>query len=490
MTQAREEHGAVEELRLHIGGRWVESESGAVFDATDPSNGRQIATLAEGTREDARGAVAAARDGHARIASMSTWERSRLLQRVADVMESRHEHLARTLSEDQGKPMWSEAMFEVSKAIEGFRNAAEHVKWLEGETIRTEDRNKRVFTIYQPRGVYAVVTPWNFPMNIPVEYLAPGLAAGNAIVWVPAPTTSVCAVRLMECMIEAGVPEGAVNLLTGPGAVVGDEIVGHPDVDAVGFTGSAATGVHIARRAAGKPCLLEMGGNGPVIVLDDADIDAALAATVSGSFANAGQICSSSERVLVGAGIYDAFVERAAVAAGEVRLGDPRDRAVTMGPLNNPAVAKKVADHVEDSVRRGASVIFGGHARSDLGSDLYFEPTVLRDVSVDSQMNLEETFGPVVPLIRAGSDEEILAIANRNTYGLIASVFTQNLKRAFYFAEGIKAGNVNVNDTSTYWELHIPFGGASGKSSGVGRVGGKYALRAMSDLKTISIDVG
>lgn len=475
---------------MYIDGKWVESEAGEVFEAINPATGQAFATLPKGTREDARRAVAAARRAQPKLATMSIWDRSRLLHDVADVMEARKEGLAQTLTEDQGKPLWSEALFEVSKAIEGFRNAAEHVKWLEGETIRVEDPDKRVFTIYQPRGVYGVVTPWNFPMNIPVEYLAPGLAAGNAIVWVPAPTTSVCAVKLTECLVDAGVPAAAVNLLTGPGEVVGDEIVGHPDTDAVGFTGSAATGVHIARRAAGKPCLLEMGGNGPVIVLDDADLDAATLAAAGGSFGNAGQICSSSERVLVGAGVYDDFAERAVEAARQVKLGDPLDRASTMGPLNNPKVAGKVAEHLEDSVKRGASVLFGGNARSDLGSDLFFEPTVLSDVSLESKLNLEETFGPVVPLIRVKSDEEILEIANRNTYGLVASVFTQSLKRAYYFAEGIKTGTVNVNDASTYWELHVPFGGASGKFSGVGRVGGKYALREMSDLKTISVHIG
>lgn len=480
----------VQELRMFIKGRWVESHAGETFDAVNPATGATFATLPKGTREDARSAIAAACTGQRHMASLSVWERSKLLQDVADVMERRKDELARTLTEDQGKPLWSEAQFEVSKAIEGFRNASEHVKWLQGETIRVADPAKRVFTIHQPRGVYAVVTPWNFPMNIPVEYLAPGLAAGNAIVWVPAPTTSACAVKLTACLEEAGVPEGALNLVTGPGEVVGDEIVGHPDTDGVGFTGSAATGVHIAQRAAGKPCLLEMGGNGPVIVLDDADLDAAVQATAAGSFTNAGQICSSSERVLVGSDIYDAFAERVVDAAKGVRLGDPLDASSTMGPLNNPAVAAKVADHVSESLQGGASVMFGGHVRSDLGSDLYYEPTVLGDVSLDSKLNLEETFGPIVPLIRVRSDEEILEIANRNTLGLVSSVFTRDLKRAYYFAEGIRTGTVNVNDASTYWELHVPFGGASGKLSGVGRVGGMYALREMSDLKTISMHVG
>ncbi len=481
---------APETLNMHVGGKWVGSEGGRVFQAANPATGEVIATLPEGTPGDADAAVAAAREAQRKIAGMSTWKRSRLCLRIAEVMETRKQGLARTLTQDQGKPYHSEALFEVSKAIEGFRNAAEQVKWLEGETIPVEDPNKRVFSFRQPRGVYAVVTPWNFPINIPVEYLAPGLAAGNAIVWVPAPSTSVCAVRLVECLEEAGVPPGVVNLVTGFGPVVGDAIVSHPDTDAVGFTGSAETGVTIARRAAGKPLLLEMGGNGPVVVLDDADLEAASRATAVGCFVNAGQVCSSSERVLVSERIYDDFAERMTREAEAVHLGDPFLVDSTMGPLNNPEVAAKVRRHVDDGVERGASVVFGGRVRGDLGSSLFFEPTVLTDVSLDSLLNLEETFGPVVPLVRVRDDDEILGIVNRNRLGLASSVFTRDLKRAFRFAEGIRTGLVNINDTSNYWELHIPFGGMSGKESGIGRIGGKHTLMAMTDLKTVCIDVG
>lgn len=480
----------LENLNMYVGGKWVESEGGRVFEASNPATGQVIATLPEGTRGDAGAAVAAAREAQQKIAGMSTWERSRLCLAIADVMEARKESLARTLTQDQGKPYHSEAHFEVSKAIEGFRNAAEHVKWLEGETIPVEDPNKRVFSFRQPRGVYAVVTPWNFPINIPVEYLAPGLVAGNTIVWVPAPSTSVCAVRLVECLEEAGVPPGVINLVTGFGPVVGDAIVSHPDTDAVGFTGSAETGLTIARRAAGKPLLLEMGGNGPVVVLDDADLEAAARATADGCFVNAGQVCSSSERVLVSERIYDDFAERMTKAGKAVRLGDPFLAETTMGPLNNPEVAAKVRRHVGDGVERGASVVLGGRVRDDLGSTLFYEPTVLTDVSLDSLLNLEETFGPVVPLVRVRDDHEILEIVNRNTLGLSSSVFTRDLKRAFYFADGIRTGIVNINDTSNYWELHIPFGGMSGKKSGIGRLGGKHTLMEMTDLKTVCIDVG
>lgn len=479
----------IKHYKMYIDGEWVESESGARFDATSPATGRVFATVPEGTREDARRAIAAARKASETFSKWSTWDRSRLCRKIAETMEKHWERLARVLAQDQGKPFHTEAKAEVEKAIEGFLNAAEQIKWLDTPYIPVENPNKRVFSLRQPRGVYAVITPWNFPINIPVEYLAPGIATGNTIVWVPAPSTSVCAIVLMECLEEAGVPPGVVNLVTGPGPVVGDEIVSHPGTDAVGFTGSSETGVHIAARAAGKPLLLEMGGNGPVIILDDADLDLACQVAAVGSFSNAGQICSSTERILVHERVYDEVAERLLKAAKEVRLGNPFAAETTMGPLNNEKVAAKVVRHIEDSLSRGAQIVWGGKVRADLGSPLFHEPTVITDVPLDSLFNQEETFGPVLPLIRVRDDETILRIANQTRFGLTAGVFTRDMKRAFYFAEGIKAGIVNINDGSAYWELHIPFGGASGKQSGIGRLGGKYTLEAMTDLKTVTIDL-
>jgi succinate-semialdehyde dehydrogenase/glutarate-semialdehyde dehydrogenase len=235
---------------------------------------------------------------------------------------------------------------------------------------------------------------------------------------------------------------------------------------------------------------MELGGNGPVIILDDADLDRAAAATASGCFVNAGQVCSSSERILVHAAVFDAFAERMAAAAHQVVLGDPRREGVTMGPLNNPAVAAKVAEHVADARSRGAKALAGGGPAAGMPSPLYFEATVLAGVSRDSLLHTEETFGPVAPLIRVDSDDDAIAVARDNRYGLVASVFTRDIARAFRFVEEVPAGIVNINDTSNYWELHIPFGGASGKDSGSGRIGGRYSLEAMCDLKTATFTVG
>lgn len=474
---------------MYIDGQWVEALEGRYFDTHNPTTQEVIAKIPEGSREDARRAIKSARKALTTISSMSVWERSKLLQSIVSVLESKKEELARTLSIDQGKPYYSEALGEIGATINCFVAAAEQIKYLETPVFPVEDKNKRVLSILQPKGVYAVITPWNFPFMIPAEYLAPGLAAGNSIVWVPAPTTSVCAIKLMECLEEAGVPEGVVNLVTGVGSVVGDEIVSNPGTDAVGFTGSTVTGNKIASRAAGKPLLLEMGGNGPTIVLRDADLDKAAHSIAGGCFFNAGQVCSATERLLVHRDVHDELVEKLVNYAKEVRLGDPLDKNTTMGPLNNEKVAEKNKLHAEDSVNKGAKILIGGSNPSNLGSSLFFEPTVIVDVTEDCLYHSEETFGPVAPVMSFETNEEVLAIADNNPWGLVSSVFTNNINEALFFAEKLRSGSVIINDNSNYWEVHLPFGGASGKASGIGKIGGKYSIQEMSDLKTIAIDI-
>ena len=348
------------DLKMYINGEWIESESGEYFDAYNPASLEVIARLPQGTRKDAEAAILAARDAGAKMAAMPVWERAELLHRIADVMEERKGELARALSLDQGKPYHSEALPETEIAIGGFRETAEHARFLETSVIPVRDANKRVWSIRQPRGIYAVITPWNFPINIPVEYLAPGLAMGNTIAWVPAPTTSVCAVKLAECFEAAGVPKGAVNLVTGLGPVVGNEIVRHPLTAGIGFTGSPETGKHIAREGAGKPMLLELGGNGPTIVLDDADLDRAIQMVAFGCFFNAGQVCSATERIITTEEVHDDLVAGLVAQAKACQLGDPLAEGTTLGPLNNQAVAEKTDRHIEDSLGKGAQLLCGG----------------------------------------------------------------------------------------------------------------------------------
>ncbi|MFD0716680.1 aldehyde dehydrogenase family protein [Paenibacillus sp. GCM10027626] len=475
--------------KMFIDGQWVESVGGGTFESYNPATERAIGHLQLGTREDAVRAIHAARAAAEKFRETSPWERAELLKRIAAVIAKRQDELAFFLTMDQGKPYHSEAVFEIRNMVKTFEEASEQIKWLESAVIPVEDKNKRVISIRQPRGVYAIVTPWNFPFMIPTEYLSAGLAAGNTLVWVPAPTTSICAVKLAECLEEAGLPQGVVNLVTGRGDVVGDEIVSNSGTDAIGFTGSTATGKQIAIRGAGKPLLLELGGNGPTIVLKDADLELAARSIAGGCFDNAGQVCSSTERILADHRIYDELLDKLVAHAKKIRVGDPFHRDTTMGPLNNGQVVEKNRAHADDALAKGARLLTGGKPLKGLGSSLFFAPTVIADLTLDSLYHTEESFGPVAPVFPFETNEEALRIALDNRWGLVNSVFTTNLKDAVHFAEKLRAGVVNINDNSNYWEPHLPFGGASGKASGLGRIGGKYSIMEMSDLKTITLDL-
>lgn len=474
-------------LQMHIGGRWVDAISGETFERVSPVTGQVIGTLPKAGRDDARQAVRDANRARVRIAGMPIFERAKLCRRIGDSLADRADALAEQLSLEQGKPL-AEARSEVLFAADLYRDAGEYTTRLAGEMLPSADPNKRVITIRQPHGVVAVLTPWNYPVGIPSEYLSAALAGGNAVVWKPAPTTSMIAVRLLECILAAGVPEGVVNLIFGD-ADAGDEIVSNPGTHAVGFTGSTKTGNLIAQRAGAKPVLLELGGNGPTIILDDANLEAAIAGAAFGSFSNAGQICQSSERILVQEGVHGAVLEGLTAAARSIRLGNPLVQDTTMGPLNNEAVASKMDEHIKDAVSHGAAVVVGGRRQPDMPTALYYQPTVIDRVSPDSLINHEETFGPVAPLIPVGDLEEAIRLANEGGYGLCASVYTSNLKEAFSCAERLECGVVNVNETPAYWDGRTPFGGYSGKGSGVGRLGGRATLESMTQVKSIVLDL-
>jgi acyl-CoA reductase-like NAD-dependent aldehyde dehydrogenase len=474
-----------------IGGAWVESESGARFPAESPATGEAIGTLPEGTREDARRAIAAANDAWRAWAGLSAFERSAALERVADLIEERRDELARVLTLDQGKPLRAEAYDEVEELVVYWRMAAADAVRLQGSLPPSVNAAKRVLVYRVPRGVVGVITPWNWPYTMPAELIAPALAAGNAVVWTPASSTSVCAVKLAECVADAGLPAGVFSMVTGPGRVVGDEVASSPGTHAIGFIGSIATGLAVAARAAGKALVLELGGNGPLVVLDDADLEAAAEASIAASFLCAGQSCTAGELFLVHESVHDDFVERLCAAIDRsVRLGDPFAEETTMGPLNNESTAAKMDEHVADAAERGAEVVTGGARAPGFPTDLYWQPTVLAEVTEVMDVAREETFGPVVPVRRIRSDEEALRIANSSPYGLLTAVWTRDLARGLRFAEAVDAGWVNVNESTNYWESHLPFGGRAGSRSGVGRVGGDSVLEAFTEPKTVVVSLG
>jgi acyl-CoA reductase-like NAD-dependent aldehyde dehydrogenase len=476
-------------IRLLIGDEWVDGSGDPVL-LTSPATGDEIAAVEQGTRADVARAIAAGEAAAPALASMTAFERAALCHRVADLLLERKEEIARDLSAEQGKPYRTEALPEVEVAADMFRDAAECAKRLDTLVHQSSDPAKRIFTIRQPRGVYGVITPWNFPVAIPSEYLSAGLATGNSIVWKPSEWTPLSAVHLATCFLDAGVPSGALNLVLGDPAEVGDEVVANPGVAAIGLTGSSRTGEIVAGRAAGKPMLLELGGNGPTIVFDDADLESAVRRTAFGSFANAGQICDSTERILVQRGVHDDFLAGLVEEARHVRLGSPFDDEATMGPLTNEPTAAKMDDHVADAIAKGAHVVLGGERSGGFPTRLYYQPTVVDQVPPTAKVNLEETFGPVAPVLTFEDEEQALAWANASPLGLLGSVFTRDLGRALRVAERMQTGGVNVNETSAYWQPHTPIGGFTGKRSGIGRIGGMYGLLEMTQLKTIALDVG
>jgi len=475
---------------LHIAGRWVPAVSGQWFEAVDPAHGTHLGEVALGDRADAQRAVEAAAAAAPGWGATSAFHRAAALTRIGDVIAGRRDDLARALTEDQGKPLRAEAYDEVDELVAYWRMAAADATRLEGLMPPSVDPRKRILVQRVPRGVVGIITPWNWPYTMAAELLAPALAGGNTVVWNPARHTSLCSVRLAECIVDADLPPGVFNLVTGPGVTVGDEIAGHALTAAVGFVGSTRTGHGIARRAAGKELLLELGGNGPLVVMDDADLDAAVAATLAACYLNAGQSCTAGERILVHRQVHDRFLGalRDAVAA-QVRMGDPLDDATTMGPLNNEANAAKTAHHVADAVAAGATLIAGGEAAPAAGSPLFFRPTILAGVTEDMAIAREETFGPVAPVTVIADLDEALRIVNASSHGLLSAIFTRDLRRGLQFAEAARSGWVNINEGTNYWESHLPFGGRAGSTSGLGRVGGRYSLERLTELKTIVVNL-
>ncbi|MBI2782256.1 MAG: aldehyde dehydrogenase [Chloroflexi bacterium] len=475
---------------MFIDGAWTAAADGATFDATNPATGRVIGHIAAGGRADAARAIDAASRAAGAWGRTSPFDRAATLERVAATIEARRDDLARALTEDQGKPLHAEAYGEVEELILYFRMAAAEAPRIEGMLPPSVDPSKRVLVYRVPKGVVGVITPWNWPYTMPAELIAPALAAGNAVVWNPARLTSQCAVALAACIAEGGLPPGVFNLVTGPGDEVGDEIAADPRVAAIGFIGSTRTGHRIAERAAGKELLLEMGGNGPLVILDDADVEAAVRATITACFLNAGQSCTAGERVLVDRSIHDRYLERLVeTVRGEVRLGDPLDGATTMGPLNNERTAAKTEHQVAEAIERGATLHAGGQRASNLGSPLFFQPTILDRVTESMEIAREETFGPVVPITAIDGADEALAIIDGSPYGLLTAVFTSDLARGLRFAESARAGWVNINEGTNYWESHLPFGGRAGSQSGLGRVGGRFSIERLTELKTIVVNL-
>jgi acyl-CoA reductase-like NAD-dependent aldehyde dehydrogenase len=476
-------------LKLFIGGEWVDSDCREQIDVVSPGTGKHLAKIPHASPSDVARAVAAARAAWDAWRLTPPFERAAACHRIADRILARKEAIAAIISLEQGKPYFAESLPEVEETAENFRIAGEDVKRLETPIIPARDPNKRLFTFKVAIGTWGIITPWNFPTVIPSEYLGPGMAAGNTVVFKPAEQTPLAAYLMTQCIEEADLPPGVFNLVTGDGPTTGDALVSHPGIDAIGLTGETTTGDTIQRRAGVKKLLMELGGNGPQIVLEDADLHRAARAAAFGAYFNAGQVCCATERVLVDRRVHQDFIDLVIHEARNVRVGDPLLAGITMGPMNNIPVLEKTERHLADALKNGARVVCGGKRATDQATKMFFEPTVVDNVSTAMLLNNEETFGPVVPVIEVNDYEQAIRLANGTGYGLQMAIFTRDIDKAFYFADRLRSGNVVINDTTDYWEAHEPFGGGGGTKSGYGRLGGRFTFEDMTHLKTVALHI-
>jgi len=457
------------------------------FAVNNPATGEHIADVADATGEDARDAIEAAARAMPAWTATPAPERARILRRAEALMLERAEALGRTLTLEGGKPL-PEAKGEIAYAASFFGWFAGEAERVYGRTIPASQSSKRLMVIRQPVGVVGAITPWNFPAAMVTRKVGPAIAAGCAVVLKPAEQTPLTAIALAEVLAEAGLPDGVLTVVTTKDPVaVGTELLRHPDVRKITFTGSTEVGKYLMREAAAsvKRVSLELGGHAPFIVFADADIQAAAKGAIISKFRNAGQTCVCANRLYVHASVADAFTKAFVPLVQALKVGNGLDAGVQIGPLIDEAGVAKAEAHVRDAVSRGARVTVGGH-RPDRNGGYFFEPTVLTDVSDDMLVMREETFGPVAPIATFESDDEVLARANRGPYGLAGYFYTKDLSRAWRVAEGLEYGIVGINDPlpST---AQAPFGGY--KESGLGREGGTEGMDAFLETKYVSMSL-
>jgi aldehyde dehydrogenase (NAD+) len=467
---------------LLIDGRRVPSASGRTFKSLNPATEMVIATIAEGSEIDVDRAVAAARRAfEGRWRTMRAAERGQILLKWADLLKKHGDEIAELESLDAGKPIAAVLRQDLPAAIDTLTYYAGWADKISGDVVSARD-DALTYTMREPVGVVAAIVPWNFPLMIGMWKLAPALACGCTVVMKPAELTSLSALRIGELALEAGLPPGVLNIVTGPGRVVGDALVNHPDVDKVTFTGSPGVGRGIMRGAAGnfKRVSLELGGKSANVIFDDADLDAASKAAAAGIFFNAGQVCSAGSRVLVQERAYDEVVERLTARAKALRIGDPSDRATVLGPVISEKQMKSILNYVDIGQKEGALLTTGGERVGNRG--YFIRPAVFADVKHEMRISQEEIFGPVVSVIKFRDEADAIRIANGTAYSLAAGVWSRDMGRVQRFARKARAGTVWIN-TYGYTDVRLPWGGE--RDSGLGREHGTAAIDNFTEPKAV-----
>jgi succinate-semialdehyde dehydrogenase/glutarate-semialdehyde dehydrogenase len=469
--------------QCYVNGQWADADSGETIDVTNPVDGSVIGTIPKMGTAETRRAIEAAEVAQKEWRKLTGKERAKILRSWHDLMMANQEDLAILMTTEQGKPL-AESRGEIAYAAAFIEWFAEEGKRVYGDTIPGHTRDTRIVVMKEPIGVTAAITPWNFPAAMITRKAGPALAAGCSMVVKPATSTPYSALAMAELAERAGVPAGVLSVVTGSSAQIGAEITSNPVVRKLTFTGSTEVGRQLMADSAQniKKVSMELGGNAPFIVFDDADLDAAVEGAMASKYRNAGQTCVCANRILVQDGVYDAFTEKLAAAVRKLNVGDGLDEKNNQGPLIDMAAVEKVEEHIADAVGKGAKVVVGG-ARHTLGGT-FFEPTVLVDVTPDMLVTHEETFGPLAPVFRFGSDEEGIAMANDTEFGLAAYFYASDLRRVWKVSESLESGIVGVNTGLISTEV-APFGGV--KESGVGREGSKYGIDDYIEIKYVCL---
>lgn len=481
----------VTEYKNFIDGEWVDSVTGRRFENRNPADWDEtIGTFPKSSQEDVNKAVAAAKKAYGSWRLVPAARRGESMRRLGDLMVEHKEEIARLMTREMGKVL-AETLGDVQEGIDTAYYAAGEARRLFAPSAPSELPNKHAFTMRVPVGIAGLITPWNFPMAIPCWKAIPAITSGNTVVIKPATDTPATAARLVELMIEAGIPDGVVNLVTGSGTEVGIPLVEHPDVSVISFTGSAEVGRDISTRGGEglKRISLELGGKNAQMVLDDAKLDLALEGVIWGAFGTTGQRCTATSRLILHEKIHDKFIDMLVNRAKSIRIGNGLDRGIEMGPVINEAQREKIHSYVEIGNKEGATLVTGGNFATDgdLANGWFYEPTIFTGVTTDMRIFKEEIFGPVLSVIMVESFEEGIEVLNDSAYGLSSSIYTQDVNKAFTAMRDFEAGIVYINGPTIGAECHMPFGGVKDTGNGH-REGGWTVYEIFTEWKTIYVD--
>lgn len=471
-------------MKMFLAGRWVEGSQKT--EVTNPFDASVIDTAPKAGAADVEAALAGAVAGAAEMRRTTGYQRYQILHRASELMRERTDELGRIISQEEGKTL-AEGRGEAQRATETIELSAEEAKRITGEVLPLDGASagagKLGFTLRVPCGVVVAITPFNFPLNLVCHKVGPALAAGNAVVCKPASDTPLSALRLTEILLEAGLPPAGIACVTGSGGTIGDALVRDPRVRKISFTGSRDVGEKLCRTAGLKRVTMELGSNSPLVVMHDADLAKVARATVATGYGNAGQVCISTQRVIVMDKVYDEFLDVLRPLVQALRAGDQLDPQTQMGPMVREADARRVEDWIRDAKSAGARVLVGGRRQGTL-----FEPTLVADVRPDMRISCDELFGPAVAVTRAKDIDEAIRLANDTNYGLSAGIFTQDIDWAIRFAREVESGNIHINWGPGWRADLMPYGGL--KESGMGKEGPKYAIAEMTETKTVVIHGG